>query len=218
MGKARPGITPWMRLVMPSGSQIGRKQDLKRRLNVEGDCRCEMWHENRHYFKDLLASGLAENVKARLGERVGKVQRLQTCTQTYARHPLDESNSEYTDSSTEKTGEKKKLPHGKSKGQNIFYSIAHADDLNNRGKTKALLQQKAGECAYPEYLAARGLKAYLGPGPPVLGWEERGSPGLKCALTKDATGEFVMNVTVPDLKTLRKNSAFWKTEAIISLY
>ena len=33
-----------------------------------------MWHENRHYFKDLLVSGLVENTKARLGERVGNIK------------------------------------------------------------------------------------------------------------------------------------------------
>lgn len=41
---------------------------------MAGDCRCEMWHENRHYLKDLLASGLAENIKARLGERIGNIK------------------------------------------------------------------------------------------------------------------------------------------------
>lgn len=29
---------------------------------------------NRHYFKDLLASGLSENIEARLGERVGNIK------------------------------------------------------------------------------------------------------------------------------------------------
>lgn len=41
---------------------------------MEGDCRCEMWHEKRHYFKGLLASGLAENIKASLGERAGNIK------------------------------------------------------------------------------------------------------------------------------------------------
>lgn len=40
-----------------------------------------------------------------------------------ARHPLDESNSEYTDPSAEKTG-KKKLSHGKNKDKKVLYSVA----------------------------------------------------------------------------------------------
>lgn len=41
---------------------------------MEGDCWCEMWHENRHYFKVLLASGLTDNIKARLGEKAGNIK------------------------------------------------------------------------------------------------------------------------------------------------
>lgn len=69
MGKARPDVTHWMRMavkVTDAEWKLGR--------NVRGDCRYETWHENRHYFKDLLENGLAENIKPRLGERFGNIK------------------------------------------------------------------------------------------------------------------------------------------------
>lgn len=69
MGKARPDFTHWMRMAVKVTDA-----ELKLCRNVGGDCRYEMWHENRHYFKDLLENGLAENIKARLGERFGNIK------------------------------------------------------------------------------------------------------------------------------------------------
>lgn len=69
MGKARPDFTHWMRMAV-------KVTDAEWKLckNVGRDCLYEMWHENRRYFKDLLENGLAENIKARLGERFGNIK------------------------------------------------------------------------------------------------------------------------------------------------
>lgn len=69
MRKARPDFTHWMRMAV-------KVTDAEWKLcgNVGGDCRYEVWHGNRHYFKGLLENGLAENIKARLGERLGNIK------------------------------------------------------------------------------------------------------------------------------------------------
>lgn len=68
-GQSKTDVTHWMRIavkVTDAEWKLGR--------NVRGDCWYGMWHENRHYFEDLLENGLAENVKARLGERFSNIK------------------------------------------------------------------------------------------------------------------------------------------------
>ncbi|CAM9957479.1 unnamed protein product, partial [Bubo scandiacus] len=48
---------------------------------------------------------------------------LQTCTEMNARHPLDESNSEYTDPCPEETGKKRSCPMEEIKAKRYFIAL-----------------------------------------------------------------------------------------------
>lgn len=54
-----------------------------------------------------------------------------------ARQPLGKSQFEYTDPSSAKTDENKKLSHGKSKGKKIFYSISQVTLIVMKGTQNA---------------------------------------------------------------------------------
>lgn len=106
-----------------------------------------------------------------------------------------------------------------------FFSL-QPDDLNHHGKTKALLQQKAGVCAYPEHLTAGGLQriwalvllCWGGQSIESPGFEQSGQDFCQKVLLPCHGGGVVINVTATDLKMLQLNSAFWRMEATTSLY